>query len=125
MKQILVLLLVVMSATAFAQSSATVKEAQPLASKTSTEYPRLIGGVVTDESNHRLPGVNVLVLGTTIGTTTNDLGTYLILVPEGDQVLLFSFIGYLSVAVFVGQSSIIDVKMNPDAVLTLDERMKK
>ena len=124
MKQILVLLFVAMSATAFAQSSATVKEGQSPVSKTAAGDSRIIVGLVTDNDLAPLPGVNIVVYGTTTGTTTDADGFYALYVPEG-SVLIYSFIGYLTVAVFVGESHIINVMMNPDAVLTLDERMKK
>ncbi|MEI6275718.1 MAG: SusC/RagA family TonB-linked outer membrane protein [Prolixibacteraceae bacterium] len=54
---------------------------------------RLVTGKVTDSEGNRLPFLNVSVKETTIGTVTNDQGTYSITVPEGSKVLVFSFVG--------------------------------
>lgn len=56
---------------------------------------RLISGVVTDESGPPLPGVNVLVKGTSKGVQTDFDGLYRINVKDSD-VLVFSFIGYIT-----------------------------
>lgn len=56
---------------------------------------RLISGVVTDESGLPLPGVNVLVKGTSKGVQTDFDGLYRINVKDSD-VLVFSFIGYIT-----------------------------
>jgi TonB family protein len=57
--------------------------------------PKQVTGKVTDaESNEVLPGAAVIIEGTTEGTVTGDDGNYKIKVPEGDKVLVFSFVGY-------------------------------
>ena len=57
-----------------------------------------ITGTVTDASNGTpLPTVNVLVQGTTVGTSTDLEGNYSINVPDGYDVLTFSYIGYITV----------------------------
>src|SRR5690606_33363519 len=55
-----------------------------------------ISGRVTDETNAPLPGVNVLIAGTSQGTVTDVEGNYVLEVPEDAQTLVFSFIGYVS-----------------------------
>jgi TonB-dependent starch-binding outer membrane protein SusC len=73
-----------------------------------------VTGTVTDAStNEALPGVNVLVKGTTNGTNTDTNGSYTIIVKP-DDVLLFSFIGYTSVEIPVGNQSNIRVTLQPD-----------
>lgn len=124
MKQIFVLLLVAMSATVFAQSSTAVQPVQFPASKISVDIERTITGTVTDPDGYPLPGVSVHEFDTNNGTVTDAWGRYSINVSDG-AVLVFSFIGYLTTAVFVGSSSNIDVIMNPDANLAIDERRKK
>ncbi len=52
-----------------------------------------IRGVVTDASGQTLPGVNVVVKGTTLGVTTDVNGEYVISVPDDAEVLVFSFVG--------------------------------
>lgn len=74
-----------------------------------------VSGTVTDASdNAKLPGVNVLVKGTTIGTSTDASGTYTLEVPDGNAVLVFSFIGYQSKEVSVGTQTVIDVVLEQD-----------
>ncbi|MGA0557916.1 SusC/RagA family TonB-linked outer membrane protein [Larkinella sp. VNQ87] len=79
-----------------------------------------ITGRVVDETGQPLPGVTVLIKGTTNGTTTNGEGIYTINVPEGSSVLTFSFIGYASQDVPINNRSTVDVTMSPTAT-ALDE----
>src|SRR5690606_22345661 len=73
-----------------------------------------ISGTVTDASNNQpMPGVNILVKGTTTGTSTDASGQYVINAEEAD-ILVFSFIGYKSVEVPVGSRTVIDVALNAD-----------
>lgn len=72
-----------------------------------------VSGVVNSEDNEPLPGVTILVQGTTKGTVTNIEGQYALEVPT-DAVLDFSFIGYLKQSVEVGGRSTIDISMSPD-----------
>ncbi len=75
-----------------------------------------ISGNVTDASGSPLPGVTVVVKGTTQGTVTNADGNYsLSSVPE-DATLIFSFVGMLSQEVLVGQQTSINVQLRADAI---------
>ncbi|HPM29936.1 MAG TPA: SusC/RagA family TonB-linked outer membrane protein [Chryseolinea sp.] len=81
-----------------------------------------IGGRITSATdNQPLPGVNVIVKGTTIGTTTDADGRYSIQAREKDA-LIFSFIGYASREVIVGNITEINIAMTED-IATLDEVM--
>jgi TonB-linked SusC/RagA family outer membrane protein len=71
-----------------------------------------VRGTVKDESGVGLPGVNILVKGSTIGTTSDSDGNYSIQV-NSDAVLVFSFIGYESREIPVGTQSVIDIALNP------------
>ena len=81
---------------------------------------RLISGNITNEENEPLPGVNVLVKGTTQGTTSDFNGNYSLQVPAEDAVLVFSFIGYETQEVVVGSRTSLDISMIPDTK-TLEE----
>ncbi len=71
---------------------------------------RAITGKVTDATtNQPLPGVTVLVKGTTVGTATGADGNYSINVPEGNNTLVYSFIGYQTVERAIGASTTINV----------------
>lgn len=79
-----------------------------------------ITGKVTDATiGESIPGVSVLVKNTTTGTTTDLDGFYSIGVQVGSE-LVFSFIGYETQTIVVGQQKIIDVAMKP-AITGLDE----
>lgn len=69
------------------------------------------GTVTSGDDNSPLPGVNVVIKGTTSGTTTNADGKYTINVPDENATLVFSFIGYTSTEVSVAGRSVIDVAM--------------
>jgi TonB-linked SusC/RagA family outer membrane protein len=76
---------------------------------------KTVSGNVTDASNGSpLPGVNVLVQGTTNGTQTDFDGNYAIEVAEGG-VLVFSYIGTTSQSISVGSSNTINVVLQEDA----------
>ena len=70
-----------------------------------------ISGTVYDDSGSPMPGVTVLVQGTTVGTVTDIDGKYSLEASEG-QVLLFSFIGYQTLLRVVGTASTLDVRMS-------------
>ncbi|HZY78469.1 MAG TPA: SusC/RagA family TonB-linked outer membrane protein [Cyclobacteriaceae bacterium] len=73
-----------------------------------------VTGVVRDEANAPLPGVNILIKGTSTGTITDTDGRYSINVPDNQSVLVFSFIGYAEQEVTSAGKSTIDIVMNPD-----------
>ncbi|MDB4583461.1 TonB-dependent receptor [Draconibacterium sp.] len=75
-----------------------------------------ISGTVTDESGEPLPGVTIIIKGTTNGTVTNEDGNYTISnVPEY-ATLQFSFVGMLAQEIVVGAQTTIDVTMQMDAI---------
>ena len=73
-----------------------------------------VSGRVTDEKGTGLPGVTVVLKGTTIGASTNTEGEYALTLPSGEGLLVFSFIGYHQEEVAVGNRNTIDVTLTPD-----------
>ena len=71
------------------------------------------GRVLSAEDNQGMPGVNVLIKGTNQGVVTGSDGSYSITVPSGDNVLVFSFVGYNTEEVTVNDKSTIDVLLIP------------
>lgn len=69
-----------------------------------------VSGKVTDENQEGLPGVSIVVKGTTLGTTTDINGDYALQVPD-DATLVFSFIGYMKQEIFVGNQTTINVTL--------------
>ena len=79
-----------------------------------------VSGQVSDDEGNSLPGVNVLVKGTSQGTVTDVDGRYTLPVPGSESVLQFSFIGYVTEEVEVGTRSTINISLSPD-IKTLSE----
>jgi TonB-linked SusC/RagA family outer membrane protein len=82
---------------------------------------RTVSGRVTDTQGEPLPGVNIVVKGTTTGTITDVDGNYELNVPDPfNAVLVFKFIGFADSEIPVNGQSRIDVVMEED-VIGLDE----
>ncbi|WP_266204271.1 SusC/RagA family TonB-linked outer membrane protein [Pontibacter kalidii] len=76
---------------------------------------RAVSGTVTDQGTSQgLPGVAVIVKGTTVGTTTGLDGSYTINVPAEGSTLIFRFIGYKTVERAIGNSSTVNVALGVD-----------
>lgn len=73
-----------------------------------------VTGRIVDDKEVGLPGVNVLVKGSSNGTQTNTAGRYTIEAPTG-ATLVFSYIGYASQKAVVGDRTTIDVALGPDS----------
>jgi TonB-linked SusC/RagA family outer membrane protein len=78
--------------------------------------PRTISGIVTDENGEPLPGVNVVIKGTTSGTITNLEGLYKISVDDANTVLEISYVGYHKQEITVGDQSEINISLQVDAI---------
>src|SRR5690606_7353786 len=99
------------------------KDNGPLIKNTSTTpdaVQQTVSGNITDEAGMPMLGVNIIEKGTNNGTTSDFDGNYTIRVSSSDAVLVFSFIGYESKEVTVGNQSTINTKMLPSAA-ALDE----
>ena len=75
---------------------------------------KTISGTVTDQEGLALPGVNILIEGTTTGTQTDFDGNYQIQASEG-QTMIFSYIGQTTVTRTVGAGNTVNVQMQEDA----------
>ena len=78
------------------------------------------GTVVSQDNNEGLPGVNVSIRGTNQGTITDVNGRYSVEVTSEDAVLVFSYVGYVTEEVRVGNKKVIDITLVPD-VTTLQD----
>jgi TonB-dependent starch-binding outer membrane protein SusC len=72
------------------------------------------GRVTSSDDGAALPGVNVVLKGTTQGVVTDADGNFRVNVPEGGGVLVFTFIGLKSSEVDIGNRSVIDMQMDTD-----------
>jgi hypothetical protein len=76
------------------------------------EQQRVITGRVTDaDDNSPLPGVSIIIVGTTTGTITGSDGEYSISVPGPEALLRFSFVGYASQERIAGDNNVINVSL--------------
>ena len=85
-----------------------------LASNVWAQDRTISGNVTSDDDGSGLPGVNVILQGTTVGTTTDVNGSYSLDIPSDGGTLVFSFIGLASQEVEVGARSVVDVVMSSD-----------
>ena len=79
-----------------------------------------VTGTVVDNDGEPVPGVNVTVKGATIGVITSSDGKYSITVPDRNSVLTFSFLGFKTQEITVGDQTVIPVMLLDD-YLTIDE----
>ncbi|KAA5540858.1 SusC/RagA family TonB-linked outer membrane protein [Adhaeribacter rhizoryzae] len=84
----------------------TVLQAKPV---------REITGRVTDEKGGGLPGVTILVKGTTVGTTTNAEGDFSLATPTETGTLIVSFVGFITKEVPLGNTTNFNITLAPDA----------
>ena len=82
-----------------------------------------ITGTVTDESGAPLAGATVQVKGTTFGTLTDVSGRYSLEVPGAGAVLIYSFVGYISREIPVGNQTTITTTLREDIQGLEDSRM--
>jgi TonB-dependent starch-binding outer membrane protein SusC len=75
-----------------------------------------ISGTVTDEENKPLPGVSVIVKGTTTGTLTDAGGVFKLSVPANAQKLVFSFVGMNSTEVDIAGTTVFNIVLKQDVV---------
>jgi Ca-activated chloride channel family protein len=81
---------------------------------------RSITGKVTDNQGQPLAGVSITVKGTTKGVVSDSKGSYSITMDQGENTLIFSFIGYQKVEEKIGDRTVINVSMKPET-LALEE----
>jgi TonB-linked SusC/RagA family outer membrane protein len=75
-----------------------------------------IQGKVSDDSGQPVPGVHILVKGTTVGTTSDANGDYQLAVSDNNAVLVFSFIGYITQEVNIENRTTINVTLATDVI---------
>lgn len=82
---------------------------------------RVVTGTIYDESGLTLPGATVKVKGSERGAVTNIDGKYTIQINSDTEILIFSYIGYISQQITIGDKKTLDVKLLPNPKNALDE----
>jgi TonB-linked SusC/RagA family outer membrane protein len=85
-----------------------------LNTEVTAQQQQISGTVISGEDNEPLPGVNILIKGTTRGVISDLDGRYSIQ-AEANETLVFSFVGFVSKEFFVGNRSNINVTLDPDS----------
>ena len=98
------------------------EELQLLNSASSAQFYFILSGKVTDSDNEPIPGVNIIIKGTSIGTSTDAQGIYKLSITDenASSTLIFSFIGYETQEVAVNSKTEINVTLSQD-LKTLEE----
>ena len=92
----------------------------PLPPEAETPMATVTGTVTAEANGGGLPGVNVLVKGSSTGTVTDIEGNYSINVPNEDDILVFSSIGFITQEVPVNGKTVLDVALAED-IQSLEE----
>ena len=95
------------------KNTITVKEKELALIKEVTDERKdiVIRGTITDPTGETLPGVSIKIKGTTIGATTDSDGRFTINVPDGNSILTFTYIGYISQEVVVGDRTNLNIRL--------------
>jgi len=80
------------------------------------QQQRMVSGKVTDSREQPLPGVTIVVKGTTQGTVTDSNGEYTLTDLPDDATLVFSFVGMRTREIEVGNQTTVNVKMEEDVI---------
>jgi TonB-linked SusC/RagA family outer membrane protein len=87
----------------------------PITENSKLILDRSVKGKVTDDTGEKIPGVSIVLKGTTTGTVTDAEGAFSITVPDQGGVLIFSSVGFLSQEVALTSSNNINVKLATDS----------
>lgn len=83
----------------------TQKEKENL--KLMVQQAKIVSGLVTDQDGNPLPGVTIIVKGTTVGVISDFDGNYSLEIPDGAEALVFSFVGMSTKEItYTGQATI-------------------
>ena len=74
-----------------------------------------VSGKVTDNMGQPLPGVSITLKGRSVGTTSDPTGSFSMSVPNTNSVLVFSFVGFPTQEIEVGNKTTIDVSLSPSS----------
>jgi TonB-dependent starch-binding outer membrane protein SusC len=85
-----------------------------------SKIQKTITGKVRSAAGEPLPGVNVILKGSTIGTLTDITGSYTLTIPDEGTILVFSYIGFNSLEVLLNNRTVVDVTLAED-VKSLEE----
>lgn len=99
----------------YQKSDVVISETRNSIEKTSTSIEDIVvNGTVGDQNGEYLPGVSIVLKGTSKGVISDINGIFKITVPNTNAVLVFSFVGYLSQEIKVGNQTQLKIILNTD-----------
>lgn len=110
------MLLLIIGAVIFPPNLYAITIAGQNASENPSNIPVKISGKVTDALGGSIPGVSVAVKGTTIGMLTDNEGRFTLTVSGSNDILVFSFVGYVTQEVVIGNQTTINIKLIENVV---------
>lgn len=114
--KISILLLFIAFSANFASAKVANSANANLNSLQTEQQKKTVKGKVTDENGEIIPGVSVLVKGTTVGTITNFDGQYSLEIPAGNNTLVFSFVGMTTKEELLDARSEINVSLKSESI---------
>lgn len=85
-----------------------------IAFRVAAQEQTISGKVIAEDDESPIPGANIIVKGTSLGTLTDISGNYTLSVPEGEETIVFSFIGMKTIEVDINGRSEIDISLPSD-----------
>ena len=85
-------------------------------SNTATGNSGVVSGTILDEDGQGAVGANVVIKGTTIGVVTDLDGNFSLSVPQGNEVLEISYVGYIKQEIPIEHGRKVTVQLEPDAI---------
>ncbi|RIJ45658.1 SusC/RagA family TonB-linked outer membrane protein [Maribellus luteus] len=98
------------------QKKSLPEDAKPKELDQAPPPQKTVSGKVTDSNGHTLPGVTVVVVGSTIGTVTNMDGQFSLAVPNDAKMLKFSFVGMKTQELEIGNKTVFNVILKEEAI---------
>lgn len=92
-----------------------VPSSSTIASSIVQQESRTVSGTITDEQGNSIPGANILVKGTSIGTISDMNGNFELQVPAGKNILQISFIGYKEKEITIGNNRKFNVQLSVES----------
>ncbi|RZK04646.1 MAG: SusC/RagA family TonB-linked outer membrane protein, partial [Flavobacterium sp.] len=129
MKKILILLVFSIVANTYATFASNTKKTGVFNNNvvsnnsSSAKFQRVLTGTVYDETGVSIPGATVKVKDSRPerGSVTNSDGKYTLQINDDSDVLIFSYVGYMSQTITVGDKKVLDVKLLPNEKNALEE----
>nr|WP_068891610.1 TonB-dependent receptor [Pedobacter panaciterrae] len=118
MKKILILIVFALACNSVSVLASKVEKNEVFNKNTPQ---RIVTGTIFDEAGIFMPGVTIKVEGAERGAVSNSDGTYTLQVNDDKEVLIFSFVGYISQKITIGDKKTLDVKLLPDPKNALEE----